>query len=280
MYWKFIILMISSCCSLQCETKIKTTEPSFIKTKIVIAVDSLPIGIKKLLKAYPEHLKTATKKAIIWKDGMIMPYDDGQEHKTFLELLTNPDLEDQVMAMTYPNGEYFLQPLPQHDPGRIRYLPFFKKMYGNSKTEVAQQLRTIIWLPKSLHIPLQVTTVNQVDKKLQALSDKLDSLPHLLPYLRNPAGTFNWRKIAGTSRLSMHSFGMTIDINVEYANYWRWSVKGEDPNGKRIIEYRNRIPLELVKLFEQYGFIWGGKWYHYDTMHFEYRPELLVNLDH
>src|SRR5262245_1812136 len=28
--------------------------------------------------------------------------------------------------------------------------------------------------------------------------------------------------------------------------------------------------------FEKYGFIWGGHWYHYDTMHFEYRPELLA----
>ena len=26
---------------------------------------------------------------------------------------------------------------------------------------------------------------------------------------------------------------------------------------------------------EAEGFIWGGRWYHYDTMHFEYRPELL-----
>ncbi|MDD5211432.1 MAG: M15 family metallopeptidase, partial [Sulfuricurvum sp.] len=26
----------------------------------------------------------------------------------------------------------------------------------------------------------------------------------------------------------------------------------------------------------KYGFIWGGRWYHYDTMHFEYRPELLA----
>ena len=24
-----------------------------------------------------------------------------------------------------------------------------------------------------------------------------------------------------------------------------------------------------------HGFIWGGKWYHYDTMHFEFRPELV-----
>jgi peptidoglycan LD-endopeptidase CwlK len=28
-------------------------------------------------------------------------------------------------------------------------------------------------------------------------------------------------------------------------------------------------------VFEKHGFIWGAKWYHYDTMHFEYRPELL-----
>jgi peptidoglycan L-alanyl-D-glutamate endopeptidase CwlK len=31
-----------------------------------------------------------------------------------------------------------------------------------------------------------------------------------------------------------------------------------------------------VTIFENHGFIWGGKWYHFDTMHFEYRPELLV----
>ena len=31
----------------------------------------------------------------------------------------------------------------------------------------------------------------------------------------------------------------------------------------------------IVKVFEKYGFIWGGRWYHYDTMHFEYRPEFL-----
>jgi hypothetical protein len=35
------------------------------------------------------------------------------------------------------------------------------------------------------------------------------------------------------------------------------------------------MPHEIVDIFERHGFIWGGKWYHYDTMHFEYRPELL-----
>ena len=38
---------------------------------------------------------------------------------------------------------------------------------------------------------------------------------------------------------------------------------------------RNNYPQEIVELFEKHGFIWGGKWSHFDLMHFEYRPELL-----
>ena len=40
--------------------------------------------------------------------------------------------------------------------------------------------------------------------------------------------------------------------------------------------WRNRVPAAIVEIFERHGFIWGGKWYHYDTMHFEYRPELIA----
>ena len=39
---------------------------------------------------------------------------------------------------------------------------------------------------------------------------------------------------------------------------------------------QEQMPREIVDIFERHGFIWGGKWYHYDTMHFEYRPELLI----
>jgi hypothetical protein len=64
----------------------------------------------------------------------------------------------------------------------------------------------------------------------------------------------------------MHAWGAAIDINPAYSNYWRWSVASG---------YVNRIPPELVAVFERHGFIWGGRWAHFDTMHFEYRPELL-----
>jgi hypothetical protein len=206
-----------------------------------------------------------------------MPYDDSKKNKTFSELINEADLEDQLMSMSYPKGKNVSPPKQKEDPGRVRYEPFFKKMYGATAEEVRKKLTTIVWLPKTMNVKLQVTTVNDMHLKMQQLSNRLDTMPRFHKYLKNPGGTFNWRNIAGTNRLSMHSFGMTIDVNVEFSDYWRWAIKAEEDDGSRLIEFRNRIPLELVEIFEEYGFIWGGKWYHYDTMHFEYRPELLLD---
>ena len=54
-------------------------------------------------------------------------------------------------------------------------------------------------------------------------------------------------------------------------DYWEWS-KGKD--GK--IAWTNRIPGAIGEIFERHGFIWGAKWYHFDSMHFEYRPEIIA----
>ncbi len=104
------------------------------------------------------------------------------------------------------------------------------------------------------------------------MSDELERLPpRFHRYLAPPAGGFVWRAIAGTNRLSVHSFGAAVDINTAFSDYWVWD--GQPEGG--VIPYRNRIPLEIVEVFERHCFIWGGRWYHYDTMHFEYRPELI-----
>ena len=87
------------------------------------------------------------------------------------------------------------------------------------------------------------------------------------------AGTFLWRTVAGTPRLSVYSFGAAIDLNVARSSYWAWSGYRE---GQRGITYRNAFPLKVVDVFERHGWIWGGRWYHHDTMHFEYRPELFA----
>jgi hypothetical protein len=79
-----------------------------------------------------------------------------------------------------------------------------------------------------------------------------------------------WREIAGTYRFSPHSFGIAIDVGANIARYWRW----EKVDFRKTVRAEDSFPLEVVRIFERHGFIWGGQWYHYDTMHFEYRPEL------
>ena len=31
-----------------------------------------------------------------------------------------------------------------------------------------------------------------------------------------------------------------------------------------------------MEVFERNNFIWGGKWGHFDILHFEYRPEIII----
>jgi len=236
-------------------------------------MDLPPYGLQYLLGAYPEHITSITKESLIWTDGTEMMYDDGIKNKDFETMLNSPDLEDQ-MSLKYPEGPDYQVPVPVNvDPGRVRYEPFFKKMYGTNAEEVKKNLVIIHWMPETSNKRIYITSVNSIDQKLKCISEKLDRLPDTLKkYVKNPAGTFCFRKIPGTNRLSMHSFGIAIDINTTYSNYWKWDRPG--PEG--IYKCRNKIPYEIVSIFEKHGFIWGGKWYHYDTMHFEYRPELLI----
>jgi hypothetical protein len=138
---------------------------------------------------------------------------------------------------------------------------------------VVQNLVEIEWCPKLVGKKILVSKINNVNESLILISNELDRHPEYKKYISNIGGTFNWRTIKGTNRMSMHSFGVTIDINVGYSDYWQWSCGCEDE--LKSLKYRNQIPLEIVRIFERNGFIWGGRWYHFDTMHFEFRPELL-----
>jgi hypothetical protein len=224
--------------------------------------DTIPVGAEKIIKNYPGLVVDYKNNYIFFKDGTSLLYDDKKE-KTKDQLLNTPDIEDQF-RYDYPLGKLEYSPLNEL---------FFKKIYGKSVKEVQKNLVELNWCPKLIGQKILVTKINGVDKAMQLISLELDELPEFKDYLINSGGTFNWRRIAGTKRLSMHSFGMTIDLNPKHANYWQWDCKCT--NEDSILRYKNKIPQKVVDIFEKHGFIWGGKWYHYDTMHFEYRPELL-----
>jgi hypothetical protein len=225
----------------------------------------------RLVAAYPAFLTGHTDNELIWRDGARMPFDDGRV-KDFETRLTNSDIEDQF-SVAYPAGPMLSDPEPEFDPGRFRNDAFFAKMYGDCRKHgVEKQLVDVVWLPKHGGKKIKITAVNGVAEKLQAASNELDALPaEFQQYLQPIAGTYNCRVIAGTDRLSAHGLGFAIDLNAKYSDYWQWQ-KGH-------YAYRNRVPWEIAAIFEKHGFIWGAKWYHYDSMHFEYRPELLSGGD-
>ena len=229
--------------------------------------------MRRLVAAYPDFLIGYEGNEIIWRDGTRMTFDDGRE-KTFMERLSAPALKDQFYT-EYPRGLRGVPPDQNIDPGRVRYEPFFTKMYGNCKQDprgVEARLEDVVWLPENWGKTVRVTRVNGVADALRKVSAELDRLPRrFMKYLRPSAGAYHCRTIAGTERFSVHAFGAAVDINAKYGDYWRWS----NPRSDTPLAHRNQIPWEIVEIFERHGFIWGGKWYHYDTLHFEYRPELL-----
>ena len=228
---------------------------------------------KRLILAYPNFLEKYEDNFIYFKDGSKLQFSTNNKDLSYEEIIQNSSLENQ-MSMKYIKIDEDINYIPKknEDAGRFRNEEFFKKIYGKNKQEIEKNLVKIKWLEKSQNKTLWVTKINGIDKKLEKISSELENLPkEFKKYIVNPDGVYNFRKISGTNRLSTHSFAIAIDLNKEYSNYWLWDKKGKN------IVYKNKIPLEIVKIFEKYGFIWGGRWYHYDTMHFEYRPELLLD---
>lgn len=85
----------------------------------------------------------------------------------------------------------------------------------------------------------------------------------------NNTSSFNYRTIAGTDRLSLHSFGLAIDINpfnnpVVYEN-GRISPKGAkyDPKKAGTFSSENSV----VKLFKELGWRWGGDFVSFKDYH-------------
>jgi hypothetical protein len=224
-----------------------------------------------LVRAYPDFIASLDGDALVLRNGTRLKISDGRTDKSFDELLEKPDIDDMFYA-AYPAGAAPQAPAKNFDPGRVRFEPLFIAMYGDcNKGEVTRKMRAVEWLPRHKGGKVNITTANDVDKALDAVSRELDQLPEgLIKYLKQPlGGTYACRAIAGSTARSMHAYAAALDINTEYTDYWRWAPHPAEPT------WKNRIPVEIVRVFERHGFIWGGAWYHYDTMHFEYRPELL-----
>lgn len=69
-------------------------------------------------------------------------------------------------------------------------------------------------------------------------------------------GCLNKRQMRGSNNWSMHSWGIAIDLDV------KWNQFGQK---------KFEMTEDVVKCFEDVGFVWGGRWTGFpDAMHFQY----------
>jgi hypothetical protein len=235
---------------------------------------ALTTDLSALIASYPGfcleiEFRQNRKLYLIMRNREKIVYDDGLV-KDFEAKLDTPDLKDMLDQLYQPgiSQEPFRS---DYDPGRFRINAFFNAIYGDNSSEVKANLVPVNFCGAMVMFNAE----NGASKALGAVGRELTVLlarcPELREYVFPMGGTFLWRNIAGTGRLSPHSWGIAIDLNPRHGAYWRGAKKG----GEEVVGLREKYPQVIVELFEKHGFIWGGKWSHFDLMHFEYRPELL-----
>ncbi|BBK35054.1 hypothetical protein STAQ_01320 [Allostella sp. ATCC 35155] len=223
-----------------------------------------PQGVEAFVAAYPEHLDGVEDGVLRWRDGTRMPLSalglgrDGQPLRR-----QGKPASDRLVAATEAISS-------------IDYEPIYLKMYGDCrKADMGSRLATVLWNRGAAEGPveLRAARANGVAAAMQRVSDVLDRAAGKgTDFHRATGGTFNCRTIADTDRLSLHGFGIAIDVAPNEEGYWK--TADTDAKGRPI--RRNHIPPAIVAAFEREGFVWGGRWNRFDVFHFEYRPEYRI----
>jgi hypothetical protein len=126
------------------------------------------------------------------------------------------------------------------------------KKYGNPENQTSM----ILWdVPEALEIGV-------IPKKIYCNKDLVQPLTNAFKSLINSGyaselktwdGCFNIRKKRGLASMSLHSWGIAIDVNAF-------------ENG---LNMRPKLSLGFVRCFTDNGFDWGGTWQRKDGMHFQ-----------
>lgn len=126
------------------------------------------------------------------------------------------------------------------------------KKYGNPEKEN----NMIVW-----DVPFELE-IGAIPKKIYCNKDMIKPLSEAfmnligsscIEELKTWDGCFNLRKQRGAKSISLHSWGIAIDVNAA------WNRLGEQPT----------LSKRFVKCFTDAGFDWGGTWKRKDGMHFQ-----------
>lgn len=269
-----------------------------------------PDGIEIFRKSYPDVIfKSEYKEAIDdWKIYVEIPDKNSSEGYRKSEfywakgsLLPESELnnKDNYWSLLYQYDYH--NPLPDpadFTPEQIKEIKsfttednrkngagtpmfFFDEVYhSHNQVSVEEHIIKMNFLDKRINIHEKIKIpLQEVEKKIKEAALTDSEIQNFIDSINRNEG-YHWRLIAGTKRKSFHCLGLAIDITPKSyhgkAVFWSWT-KDINPENWMLTPLKERWmpPQKVIDIFEDCGFIWGGKWIIFDNMHFEYHPELI-----
>lgn len=266
-----------------------------------------PDGLEIFRRAYPDVTFNAVYQRDIadWKVELLIPEGDGTRTETLYwangSMLPESELDNRekywTLLYNYKYGEPLEDPadFTQEQVNRMKNFGstenrrngagtpmfFFDALYeSHTKASLEQHIKKVTFLGKAVRVHQRLEEpLKRVERRINAAAA---SDPAIKPFIAeiNQLDAYFWRLIAGTNRKSFHSLGIAVDILPKNlrgkAIYWSWT-KDINPNWMLTpLADRWMPPQTVIDIFEDEGFIWGGKWGIWDNMHFEYHPELIL----
>ncbi|MDR1862667.1 MAG: M15 family metallopeptidase [Treponema sp.] len=249
--------------------------------------------MRALAAAYPDRIGPAEFRGGDWAvplRGVWFYYADGRLLPE--ELREKAEEYDPQPFYTYP-GELpsWKAPTPE-DSQRMRDMMerrrlrpakrsqrFFDELWrAHSRDESWDRVKQIRFLGHAVLVHYSILEeLSLVEEQILNEAKTNAAVKQWIEGIKSVEG-WNWRDIAATVSRSFHSYGAAIDILPKSyggaATYWQWSARTNPEWWTIPYSRRFHPPQEVIEIFESFGFIWGGKWTTYDTMHFEYRPEI------
>ncbi len=237
------------------------------------------LRVRAFLAAYGEFVDTMTfteddaafvigGEPIFFQDGRMLAEDR----------LSEADHFDPIFY------EYSLAPLTEPlplsgDPVYSRDL--LERLFGRTEPEIRSHGQSATFLGRKVFVnEFCLDALHEVEADIRRVAREEKEVADWVSAI-NVAYSFINRDITGSESRSYHSWGLAIDlVPTSFRGrpvYWRWS-RVLDPDGWYRIPPKDRWspPQAVIEAFEAHGFVWGGKWSHFDAMHFEYRPEVIL----
>ena len=222
------------------------------------------------------HRKLKTEAIITTKKGEIFYFINGK-----LLLSEDAAQEGQYRSYfyNYPMGRVYQKEKKKDFPIPLNYA-FLNSLYGTNPLERENNLETFLLLGKKIrfHQKQQASFhLKNVFKEIQFVAKQDKDVKKWLGNI-HVISTYINRSVENMNRQSLHSYGIAIDI-LPYDRskffYWQWVEKYMKDWWNAREEDKAKIPYQVIDIFEKNGFTWGGKWFYFDIMHFEYRPEVI-----